>query len=373
MASQSRYTSTAMEEHGSAHKPELERVGALVHQVLTRLRAIGDVANQVADYVGENAGSQDFTGAEAERRMSSVVNHLARRLKAFLSDASSSTEEIPALSVALEQLRALKRELTRDARGIDATVVYRVRQNAAMVRRLLNRHAADLDLLGTKAARVELGRAARAVESFVVLYDLTRGIELLTSTEQELLTLLEELRGNPLTDRADVHDLVGTVKNSLDDYRVSAEQRGITIKLELFCHRAIVNLPREGARKAIGNLLDNAIKFTGDLPAASKHKAPWVTVKVRVHADSASVSIESWGLPITTEELNNDLLFNYGFRGYFARGFTTGSGVGLHWIRSFVSRYGGSVHVSTTPTSKAANPRTSTNTTFTLMFPLVAG
>jgi signal transduction histidine kinase len=340
---------------------QVERAAALVHQLLARTRSLASLLDDLVSYSTPSGPAQEYP-----ELFKAIMEAAALAVRRITDLSSRGSVSLP--SALLEKLESLRNEITRDIRPLDATSLRRLRHHAVAAAEIV----LSIDGENLKRLRVACIEATRQLERLVSTYDISRCREIVLATEHDLATLLDELRGVTSTDRADVHDLLGSVHAAVDEYRSSAERRGVDFIVKNECHRAMVNLPRDAVRKAIGGLLENAVKYTGDLPPRTKYKAPWITVVTKVQGDLATVDVESWGLPITEQELGNDLLFNYGYRGYFARGVTVGSGVGLNWIRSFVKRSGGGIAISTTAVPKSANPSNSTKTTVTLSFPLLA-
>jgi signal transduction histidine kinase len=121
--------------------------------------------------------------------------------------------------------------------------------------------------------------------------------------------------------------------------------------------------------KALGNLLDNAIKYTGELSSNSEHDHTWIEVRVDSTDKDVSVEVESWGVPITDEEKRGDFLTTLGYRGWFARQTPVeGSGTGLADVKGFAEKSGGRFLFESPSVSKTSR-RVFTTTTVKLILP----
>jgi signal transduction histidine kinase len=119
------------------------------------------------------------------------------------------------------------------------------------------------------------------------------------------------------------------------------------------------------------HLLDNAIKYTGTLSPRSPHTGTWIGIRFRFQDRIVQVEIESWGCPMTQEELTEELPFRV-YRGRFAkqRGIE-GSGKGLHEVRQHMSMIGGTAKLVSPPVEKNASSTTQTTTKVVLDLPRI--
>ncbi len=88
-------------------------------------------------------------------------------------------------------------------------------------------------------------------------------------------------------------------------------------------------------RRALTNIIDNAVKFQGRL----RDRSTWIIVKHFADRGWCVTSIENWGAPIRPEELN--AIFARGRRGEMAR--KQGNGQGLAIASDCVHALGGSI------------------------------
>jgi two-component system sensor histidine kinase BaeS len=164
-----------------------------------------------------------------------------------------------------------------------------------------------------------------------------------------------------------------------ETYGTQAEQAGVSFRLELRAEKLAIRGDSGQVRRAIGNLVENAIKFT---PAGGS-----VTLRVssefevlsselasldrlardsKLKTQNSKLKTQNWlvvevadtGIGITPEDLPQ--IFNRFHRGRNAASYP-GSGLGLAIVQAIVQRHGGNVAVASSPAG----------TTFTLRWPSV--
>jgi two-component system heavy metal sensor histidine kinase CusS len=134
-----------------------------------------------------------------------------------------------------------------------------------------------------------------------------------------------------------------------DYYDAVAEEKGLHLTL---AGDANVNADRLMLRRAIGNVLSNAIR----------HSAPNTTISIQISADSelAVIQIEN-----TVDLIPPDFLeriFDRFFRVDTARQRSDGTGLGLAITKSIITAHGGSIFATSSGTA----------TTFTIKLPLAS-
>lgn len=187
---------------------------------------------------------------------------------------------------------------------------------------------ADLELAVSEA---DLERRAAHVEH--ALAQVMR----LESMTTGLLHLSRIESGMASAERTAV-DLATLVWETGQLYASRAEQAGLSFRVELPGEPVQVQANEAQVRRALGNLLDNAIKFT---PEGGE-----VCIGVRQACDQAEVWVNDTGIGIPLEDLPH--LFNRFHRGRNAVSYP-GSGLGLAIIKAIVEGHRGQVSVQTSP------------------------
>jgi signal transduction histidine kinase len=145
-------------------------------------------------------------------------------------------------------------------------------------------------------------------------------------------------------------DLVPLVRGMADAAASRAEQAGIDFALALPAGELRVKAHADGLRAAVGNLIDNALKFT---PAGGS-----VKIGAEAEGQTAVVWVEDTGIGIPTADMEG--LFSRFHRGRNASAYP-GSGLGLAIVRATMEIHGGTTAVE----SSSAGSR------FELRLPLV--
>jgi signal transduction histidine kinase len=130
---------------------------------------------------------------------------------------------------------------------------------------------------------------------------------------------------NQFTYFVTVFDIAKTVRAAVDNVQVNAEQKGVFVTLKLD-EKAVVNVRADEGktREVIGNVLDNAIKFT---------KIGGVLVTVEDGRDKVLIKIADTGEGITKEMM--PLLFKKFSKNEESKNIM-GSGLGLFLSRTFI-------------------------------------
>ena len=127
-------------------------------------------------------------------------------------------------------------------------------------------------------------------------------------------------------------DLVALVRDISELYASEAEQAGLSFGVDLPDEPLTVRGNEAQLRQAIGNLLDNAIKFTSESGE----------IQVSLHEDDgwAVLAVQDSGIGVPEEDL--DHLFERFHRGRNASGFP-GNGLGLAIVIAIIEGHGGRV------------------------------
>ena len=135
-----------------------------------------------------------------------------------------------------------------------------------------------------------------------------------------------------------VFDLTTVIEETVDVYFYLAEERDLTIQRRIPSGLRLKADPNR-IRQVIGNLLDNAIKYT---PPGGK-------VELNAHADEKDtvITVKDTGIGIPPEDIPR--VWDRLFRGDQSRS-VNGLGLGLSLVKAIVEAHGGKVEVTSEPT-----------------------
>ena len=138
----------------------------------------------------------------------------------------------------------------------------------------------------------------------------------------------------PLVPHWEELNLNQLVEEVLEPYQLTASERQLTLRSELSHETLVVHADPALLRRAVGNLLSNAFKFT---PAGGH-----VEVTTARHNTQARVSVRDTGSGIAPHE--QGMLFQKFRRSSSGRD-VSGIGLGLYIVRRIAEAHGGSVHL----------------------------
>ncbi len=133
-------------------------------------------------------------------------------------------------------------------------------------------------------------------------------------------------------------DLAAELARVLDEYREAWEREGVAIHTSLPQALAGVRFDAGAARRALLNLVDNAIKYGG--------RGHPIEVNLWREDSTAVVEVRDRGVGIPPEE--HGRIFGEYYRGRSARG-KGGYGLGLFLVRHIMEAHGGRVEVDSRP------------------------
>ncbi len=189
-------------------------------------------------------------------------------------------------------------------------------------------------------------------ESF--LQRVVRQISRLGNLVEEMLALsrLESQSGSPVVRRTT--DLVAPVREIVGDARPLADERSVTLVTELPDQEVHVSAEPESLRRIAGNLLDNAIKYSG--------RDSHVTVRVLTRNNEVWLEVEDDGPGIPRDR--HDRIFERFYRVDEHRSRRLGgTGLGLAIVKHLVQAHDGQIQVESAPGQ---------GSTFRVVFPAVA-
>lgn len=141
-----------------------------------------------------------------------------------------------------------------------------------------------------------------------------------------------------------VSTLIKQVRYNLEDY---ARSRGVKIVTRLERGDLAVEVVQRNVVRALANLLHNAVKYSW---SREPNKAPWVAIRAYEKDRQVVIEMENWGVPIPKDELDQELIFEIGYRGKLSgdRG-RVGTGIGLTDARRVARKHGGDVTIVSGP------------------------
>ena len=123
------------------------------------------------------------------------------------------------------------------------------------------------------------------------------------------------------------------IRSVVELYEVVAEEKQITVTTSL-PEDLLINADLTRFQQVIGNLVDNALKYSGD--------GGQVHVSAHEEADYAIISVSDKGMGIPPDEINK--IWDRLYRGDRSRS-KRGLGLGLSFVRAIVQAHGGTVKV----------------------------
>ncbi len=133
------------------------------------------------------------------------------------------------------------------------------------------------------------------------------------------------------------------VRAALGDYKSELEDRGFQVVLEIESDLPEIRADREALRRAIGNLVGNAVKYAGEIREKRR-----LEISVRAAPDKMSKQVEivvkDNGAGIEKYDLPH--IFKLFYRGRkAAESQIKGSGIGLSLVKQIVEAHGGKISV----------------------------
>jgi signal transduction histidine kinase len=149
---------------------------------------------------------------------------------------------------------------------------------------------------------------------------------------------LSRLESGAIQDERMPVDMTSLVAQVSELYASRAEQAGLSFQIDAPHEPIVARVNEAQLRRVVGNLLDNAIKFTPESGV--------IRVGLRCETRLVQITVQDTGIGIPTEDLPH--LFNRFRRGRNAAAYP-GSGLGLAIIKTIVEGHGGQVTVESSP------------------------
>ncbi|HVF41929.1 MAG TPA: HAMP domain-containing sensor histidine kinase [Pyrinomonadaceae bacterium] len=366
---------SSLDEGGTPHMVE---IGAILHDQAAGLLALLQVLKRGIESMSPNPFDRkgEPTPEEVDEVLAEPVSRLSQSLNELVTLARGGLKDRNIAERWWEEVVELNSRLMDygdTVRGVSFRPPFLY---------LLARKLADLlsDLKGAKLPKEkvrEIQRRAKEVERIVCLYDFSVGRARILSMDYQIRTLREFLMTSvrPQEPRrpARLQDIIRSVIHDLEAF--SAEKR-VKFEVKFGPSPVVVEISETDVRRALLNILHNAIKYSWQLPG---QKRAWVKIQCYVEGRYAHVEFESWGVPIMKDEIEQGLVFKLGYRGAFSgdKG-RVGTGIGLYDALKTARAHGGDITVESKPAwsqgdSEVDMKRQPFLTTVTFRIPAYAG
>jgi signal transduction histidine kinase len=263
-----------------------------------------------------------LTLADGERRLQALPSDKWNELSSLQELLREYRDTIP-IEFRTSALREAAHKVAESCDAIQKSVlaqepVRQVRRSAEALERL----TCHIDLHLARTAVLQMDHQIHALRDFV-----TAGVR-----EEEPRSVCR------------LSDLVSEAIQRLAGF---ARNRAVEIRYRELYPRVLVRVAERDVVRALANLLHNAIKY-------SWHPTPerprWVTVECTVAKGRVAVAFRNYGVPIAREEIEQELIFQVGYRGRLSqdRG-RMGTGIGLADARAVARSHAGEVIVESRP------------------------
>ncbi len=234
---------------------------------------------------------------------------------------------------------ATMKKLEREKAGFMRVMVHELKSPAAatkMLTQLADAHLQKVDY----PKIVELnGRIAGRMDQMLDLI-------------KDILILAQAKSGDPMGEIA-VLDIVQATADICDSYQPQAQQKGLTMAVDLPAKPLPVRMDTQGCKLVLSNLVSNAVKYT----AEGK-----VTVSLQQVDSWAELCVKDSGMGIPEKDIPK--LFREFFRASNAKkSRIPGSGVGLAGVKNIVERFSGQLEIQSVENQ---------GSTFTVRLPIFA-
>lgn len=193
-----------------------------------------------------------------------------------------------------------------------------------------------------------LRRAAREVERITALATLMQTRAAILQMDYSIRSFREfvtaDLRRPEQRQRLKVAALIDTAHRQLADYALASN---VEVRPRIQAPGvAIMGVERELVR-AFANLLHNAIKYSWRRDGDQR---PWVDILVQRQDGQVSIAFENWGVPVSSQEIDEGMVFELGYRGKWStdRG-RLGTGIGLTDSRDVAEKHRGTLVIRSRP------------------------
>ena len=168
----------------------------------------------------------------------------------------------------------------------------------------------------------------------IILFETER----LTDLTQDLLTLNEFDRNEMILDKTEF-DIQQMIKNTAASFEGTCTSKRISIELLLLAGNILVYADRRRIQQVLYNLIDNAIKFSGNDSS--------ITIEVTEKNEKVFVSVKDTGMGIPKKELNK--IWERFYKSDLSRGKDKkGTGLGLAIVKEAIQAHDEHINVIST-------------------------
>jgi PAS domain S-box-containing protein len=284
-----------------------------------------DIEEQVAKRAGALADAIEKLAAagEPERRSQALPDEAWDTLAAQVRILRDYEQLVPVEEIRNATLRSSAAGILRLCGQLQAGWLPREPvRNVTRVARGLERLTCSRDVETTRTAVVQMDFTLRALRDFVT----------------------SEVRVSERPRRINVNALVQEAIAQLADF---AQASNVEIGWRDRPRDLEIRGNERDLVRAVSNVLHNAIKYSWQ---RDRSKSPWIAIRTSEQQSLACIELESWGVPITAEELEEELVYTMGYRGKWStdRG-RLGTGIGLTDTQRVLESAGGSVVIESKP------------------------
>ncbi|MBK6993886.1 MAG: PAS domain-containing protein [Lewinellaceae bacterium] len=319
--------------------------GALLHTYIATVNGLRDTMGMLIKAHGYDVMAND---KQIDRSITAnVLSGHIKRLGSLVTELEKMGTERGVNEELFERVRKPWRRLTEKQ-------MEREKDNASWARRNMIEMRNALDALKKTGLPRELLKSARTevdeILRLTTVTSLSLSLDELNERIPEFYYFRDYLRRKE-TELQDAkpQNIISILLDATQFLEEFASIRKVAILHHLNPNeQVLVNCNKASLNRAFSCLLHNAIKYSwskrGDNPA-------YIDIRVDKKPDSIEIVIENWGVAIRRQELENDLIFQFGQRGQIAddRG-RSGTGIGLYDAHNIITKHGGTLRLTSEPT-----------------------